>query len=163
MVRVCKEESFHQRQGFDIMVKLTSGTEEQKAMAQDALNRWWWPSLMMFGPSDAESVHSAQSMAWGIKQDSNDDLRQKFVDQTVPQAELLGSTVPDADLTWNEDTSQYDFGEINWDEFYEILRGNGQCSHERLEARRKAWDDGEWFRDGLTAYAEKSRAAATAA
>lgn len=163
MVRVCKEESFHQRQGFDIMVKLTSGTEEQKAMAQDALNRWWWPSLMMFGPSDAESVHSAQSMAWGIKQDSNDDLRQKFVDQTVPQAELLGLTVPDADLTWNEDTSQYDFGEINWDEFYEILRGNGQCSHERLEARRKAWDDGEWFRDGLTAYAEKSRAAATAA
>lgn len=163
MVRVCKEESFHQRQGFDIMVKLTNGTEEQKAMAQDALNRWWWPSLMMFGPSDAESVHSAQSMAWGIKQDSNDDLRQKFVDQTVPQAELLGLTVPDADLTWNEDTSQYDFGEINWDEFYEILRGNGQCSHERLEARRKAWDDGEWFRDGLTAHAEKSRAAATAA
>ena len=163
MVRVCKEESFHQRQGFDIMVKLTNGTEEQKAMAQDALNRWWWPSLMMFGPSDAESVHSAQSMAWGIKQDSNDDLRQKFVDQTVPQAELLGLTVPDADLTWNEDTGQYDFGEINWDEFYEILRGNGQCSHERLEARRKAWDDGEWFRDGLTAHAEKSRAAATAA
>ena len=162
MVRVCKEESFHQRQGFDIMVKLSEGTPEQKAMAQDALNRWWWPSLMMFGPPDSDSVHSAQSMAWGIKQDSNDDLRQKFVDQTVPQADILGLRVPDDDLTLNEATGHYDFGEINWEEFYEILRGNGQCSHERLEARRKAWDDGAWFRDGLAAHAEKSRQDAAA-
>ena len=156
MVRICKEESFHQRQGYDIMMALCKGTAEQKAMAQDALDRWWWPSLMMFGPPDGDSVHSAQSMAWGIKQNSNDELRQKFVDQTVPQAEYLGLTVPDPDLKWSEEKSGYDFGEIDWDEFYEVLGGNGPCNAERLGARNKAWDDGEWFREGLLAHAEKA-------
>ena len=156
MVRICKEESFHQRQGYDIMMKLTAGTEAQKAMAQDALDRWWWPSLMMFGPSDADSVHSAQSMAWKIKQNTNDELRQKFVDQTVPQAEFIGLTVPDPDLKWNEDKGGYDFGEIDWAEFYEVLKGNGPCNAERMAARIKAWEDGAWVRDGLNAYAEKA-------
>ncbi|EYD72327.1 1,2-phenylacetyl-CoA epoxidase subunit PaaA [Limimaricola hongkongensis] len=155
MIRVCKEESFHQRQGFDIMRQLCEGTEEQKAMAQDALNRWWWPSLMMFGPSDKDSVHSEQSMRWGIKQNTNDELRQKFVDQTVPQAEWLGLTVPDPDLKWNEETGGYDFGEPDWSEFFEVIKGNGPCNRDRLAARNKAWDDGAWFRDGLTAHAEK--------
>jgi ring-1,2-phenylacetyl-CoA epoxidase subunit PaaA len=155
MVRICKEESFHQRQGFDILTVLCKGTPEQKAMAQDALNRWWWPSLMMFGPSDDASVHSAQSMAWNIKQDSNDELRQKFVDQTVPQAKFLGLTVPDPDLKWNEEKGGHDFGEPDWAEFFEVIAGNGPCNRERLEARRKAWDDGAWFRDALTAHAEK--------
>ena len=155
MVRVCKEESFHQRQGFDIMMRLCEGTDEQKAMAQDALNRWWWPALMMFGPSDANSVHSAQSFAWTIKQDSNDELRQKFVDQTTPQAEYLGLTVPDSDLKWNEERGAYDFGEINWDEFYAVISGNGPCNAERLGARQRAWADGAWFREGLDAYAAK--------
>jgi len=159
MIRVCKEESFHQRQGYEIMMTLAKGSEEQKEMAQDALNRWWWPSLMMFGPSDAESVHSAQSMAWGIKQDSNDDLRQKFVDQTVPQAEYLGLKVPDDDIVWNEAKNDgkggYDFGEVNWDEFFDVLAGNGPCNAERLGARVKAWEDGAWFREGLMAHADK--------
>jgi len=159
MIRVCKEESFHQRQGYDIMMTLSKGSEAQRAMAQDALNRWWWPSLMMFGPSDAESVHSAQSMAWGIKQDSNDDLRQKFVDQTVPQAEYLGLKVPDDDIVWNEAKNDgkggYDFGEVNWDEFFDVLAGNGPCNAERLGARVKAWEDGAWFREGLMAHADK--------
>jgi ring-1,2-phenylacetyl-CoA epoxidase subunit PaaA len=155
MIRICKEESFHQRQGFDILNKLVHGTEEQKAMAQDSINRWWWPALMMFGPPDADSVHSAQSMKWKIKQDSNDELRQKFVDQTAPQAAWLGLTIPDPDLKWNEERGHYDFGEIDWSEFYEVIKGNGPCNRERLEARKKAWDDGAWFRDGLMANAEK--------
>lgn len=158
MVRICKEESFHQRQGFDIMNVLCRGTGEQKAMAQDALNRWWWPSLMMFGPSDDASVHSAQSMAWNIKQDSNDELRQKFVDQTVPQATFLGLTVPDAELKWNEEKGGHDFGQPDWSEFFEIIAGNGPCNRERLEARQTAWNEGAWFRDGLTAYAKKAAA-----
>ena len=158
MIRVCKEESFHQRQGFDIMMRLCEGTEAQKEMAQDALNRWWWPALMMFGPSDKDSVHSAQSFAWNIKQDSNDELRQKFVDQTVPQAEYLGLTVPDADLKWSDEKQAYDFGEPNWDEFFAVISGNGPCNVERLAARNKAWDDGAWFREGLEAHAEKQAA-----
>ncbi|SDE95768.1 1,2-phenylacetyl-CoA epoxidase subunit PaaA [Limimaricola pyoseonensis] len=157
MIRICKEESFHQRQGFDIMRQLCQGTDDQKAMAQDALNRWWWPSLMMFGPSDKDSVHSEQSMKWGIKQNTNDELRQKFVDQTVPQAEWLGLTVPDPELKWNEEKGGYDFGEPDWSEFFEVIKGNGPCNRDRLEARNKAWDDGEWFRDGLTAHAEKQQ------
>jgi ring-1,2-phenylacetyl-CoA epoxidase subunit PaaA len=163
MIRICKEESFHQRQGFDILAVLCKGTPEQKAMAQDALNRWWWPSLMMFGPSDTDSVHSAQSMAWNIKQDSNDELRQKFVDQTVPQAEYLGLTVPDPDLKWNEAKGGYDFGEPDWEEFFNVIAGNGPCNAERLNARKQAWDDGAWFRDGLSAHAEKAAARRAAA
>lgn len=155
MVRVCKEESFHQRQGFDILMKLCSGTDEQKAMAQDSINRWWWPSIMMFGPPDDESVHSAQSMAWKIKLYSNDELRQKFVDQCVPQAKYLGINLPDPDINWNEERQHHDFGDIDWSEFYEVLKGNGPCNKERLAARRKAWEDGKWFRDGIMAHAEK--------
>ena len=166
MIRICKEESFHQRQGYDIMLKLAQGTDAQKEMAQDALNRWWWPSVMMFGPPDDQSVHSAQSAAWKIKINSNDELRQKFVDQTVPQAEYLGLSVPDPDLKWNEERDSYDFGAIDWDEFYQVVRGNGPCNRERLSARVEAWEDGRWFRDGLNAYAtkqaERSRAAAAA-
>jgi ring-1,2-phenylacetyl-CoA epoxidase subunit PaaA len=157
MVRVCKEESFHQRQGFDIMMKMAKGTQAQKKMAQDALNRFWYPSLMMFGPSDAESVHSAQSMAWKIKMNSNDELRQKFVDQTVPQAEYLGLTVPDPDLKWNEERGHYDFSEPDWSEFFDVLKGNGPCSVDRIETRKKAWDDGAWFRDAMVAHAKKHK------
>ncbi|SDG25151.1 MULTISPECIES: 1,2-phenylacetyl-CoA epoxidase subunit PaaA [unclassified Duganella] len=160
MIRVCKEESFHARQGYDIMLALARGTPAQKAMAQDALNRWWWPSLMMFGPSDAESVNSAQSAQWRIKLFSNDELRQRMVDQTVPQAEYLGLTVPDPDLRWNADTGHYEFGAIDWAEFHNVLKGNGPCNRERLQTRVKAWDDGEWFRDALVAHADKHRAAA---
>ncbi|MBY6167371.1 1,2-phenylacetyl-CoA epoxidase subunit A [Pseudooceanicola nitratireducens] len=156
MIRVCKEESFHQRQGFDIVRALVKGTEDQKAMAQDALNRWWWPAIMMFGPPDADSTHSEQSMKWGIKLNSNDELRQKFVDQTVPQAEWLGLTLPDPDLKWNEDRQSYDFGTPDWDEFFNVIKGNGICNRERLDARNKAWDDGAWFREGLMAHAEKT-------
>lgn len=163
MVRVCKEESFHARQGYDIMMALAKGTPEQKAMAQDALNRWWWPSLMMFGPSDAESVNSAQSTAWRIKLFSNDELRQRMVDQTVPQAEYLGLTIPDPDLKWNEERGSYDFGEIDWSEFHNVLKGNGPCNRERLRTRVKAWDDGEWFRDALVAHADKQAAKKAAA
>ncbi|MBD8657257.1 1,2-phenylacetyl-CoA epoxidase subunit A [Oxalobacteraceae sp. CFBP 13730] len=163
MVRVCKEESFHARQGYDIMMALAKGTPEQKAMAQDALNRWWWPSLMMFGPSDAESVNSAQSSAWRIKLFSNDELRQRMVDQTVPQAEYLGLTVPDPDLKWNAERGSYDFGAIDWSEFYGVLKGNGPCNRERLRTRVKAWDDGEWFRDALVAHADKQAAKKVAA
>ena len=155
MIRVCKEESFHQRQGFDIMMKMANGTDAQKAMAQDALNRFWYPSLMMFGPSDKDSVHSAQSMAWKIKMNSNDELRQKFVDQTVPQAEYLGLTVPDENLKWNEEKGGYDYSEPDWDEFFEVLKGNGPCNKERLGARVKAWEDGAWVREGLVANAQK--------
>jgi len=155
MVRVCKEESFHQRQGYEIMLTLCNGTPEQKAMAQDALNRWWWPSLMMFGPNDEESTHSAQSMAWKIKRFSNDELRQKFVDITKPQADHLGITIPDPDLKWNEESKQHDFGEIDWDEFWAVVKGHGPCNKERLAARVKAHEEGQWVRDAAVAYAEK--------
>jgi ring-1,2-phenylacetyl-CoA epoxidase subunit PaaA len=158
MIRVCKEEAFHARQGYDIMMKLAQGSPEQKAMAQDALNRWWWPSLMMFGPPDDASVNSQQSMNWRIKLFSNDDLRQRMVDQTVPQAEYLGLTVPDPDLKWNAERGHYDFGAIDWSEFYNVLKGNGPCNKERLATRVKAWDDGEWFRDALVAHADKKAA-----
>jgi ring-1,2-phenylacetyl-CoA epoxidase subunit PaaA len=155
MIRICKEESFHQRQGYDIMMKMAKGTPEQKAMAQNAINRLWYPSLMMFGRSDKDSVHSTQSMAWKIKMNTNDKLRQKFVDQTVPQAEYLGLTIPDETLKWNEEKGGYDFAEPDWDEFFEVIQGNGPCNTERLAARNKAWDDGKWVRDGLLAHAEK--------
>ena len=155
MVRICKEESFHQRQGYDIMMKMAEGTAAQKRMAQDALNRFWFPSLMMFGPSDKESVHSEQSMAWKIKINSNDELRQKFVDQTVPQAKLLGLKIPDTELSWNEERGHYDFSQPDWEEFFNVLKGNGPCNTERLEARRKAWDDGAWVRDAMLAHARK--------
>ncbi len=163
MVRICKEESFHQRQGYDIMMKMAKGTPAQKNMAQDALNRTWFPALMMFGPSDAESVHSAQSMAWKIKMNSNDELRQKFVNETVPQAEFLGLTVPDPDCKWNEEKGGYDFSEPDWSEFFDVIKGNGPCNTERLAARNKAWDDGKWVRDGLMAHAEKKEARRVAA
>ena len=157
MVRICKEESFHMRQGFELLMMLCQGTVEKKAMAQDAVNRWWWPSLMMFGPSDANSTHSAQSMQWKIKRNSNDELRQKFVDQSVPQAEYLGLTLPDPDLKWNEARGQYDFGEINWDEFYQVIAGNGPCNQERLSARIRAHEDGAWVREAALAYAHKQQ------
>ncbi len=155
MVRVCKEESFHQRQGFEIMLTLCRGTDAQKRMAQDALNRWWWPALMMFGPSDANSPHSAQSMAWKIKRFSNDELRQKFIDVTVPQAEHLGLKVPDDDLKLNAETGRYDFGAIDWDEFHQVLAGNGPCNKERLAARVDAHEEGRWVREAAAAYAAK--------
>ncbi|MDC8758621.1 1,2-phenylacetyl-CoA epoxidase subunit PaaA [Janthinobacterium fluminis] len=155
MIRVCKEESFHARQGYDIMMSLCQGSAAQKAMAQDALNRWWWPSLMMFGPSDAESVNSAQSAQWRIKLFSNDELRQRMVDQTVPQIEYLGLSVPDPDLKFNAETGHYEFGAIDWAEFHNVLKGNGPCNRERLQTRVKAYEDGAWFRDALLAYADK--------
>jgi len=163
MVRVCKEESFHQRQGFDLMTKMARGTPEQKDMAQDALNRFWYPSLMMFGPSDKDSVHSAQSMAWRIKINTNDELRQKFVDQTAPQAHYLGLTIPDDKLAWSEEKKGYDFSEPDWREFYEVVAGNGPCNKDRLQARVQAWEDGAWFRDGLLAHARKNSARREAA
>ena len=135
MVRICKEESFHQRQGYEILVTLMKGTQEQKDMAQDALNRFWWPSLMMFGPTDAESPHTAQSMKWKLKRKTNDDLRQQFIDQTVPQAELIGLTIPDSDLKWNKEMGHYDFGEIDWDEFWQVVKGHGPCNKERMKVR----------------------------
>ena len=158
MVRVCKEESFHQRQGFDIMHELANGTPAQKAMAQDALNRWWWPSIMMFGPSDTDSKHSAQSMAWKIKRFSNDELRQKFIDVTVPQADFLGLKVPDDDLEFDEETGHYKFGEIDWSELMEVISGNGPCNKQRMARRRKAHDDGAWVREAARAYGEKQAA-----
>ena len=158
MVRICKEESFHQRQGFDIMLVLSSGSDEQKSMAQDALDRWWWPSLMMFGPNDSESKHSAQSMAWKIKRFSNDELRQKFVDVTVPQAEFLGLKVPDDDLSYDKKSGHYRFGDIDWQEFYDVLAGNGLCNRQRVERRTKAQDDGAWVREAACAYADKHAA-----
>jgi ring-1,2-phenylacetyl-CoA epoxidase subunit PaaA len=157
MVRICKEESFHQRQGFEIMMSLAQGTPAQRAMAQDALNRWWWPSIMMFGPSDADSRHTAQSMRWKIKRFSNDELRQKFIDVTVPQANYLGLTIPDADLRLHEATGHYSIGPIDWDEFHAVLKGNGPCNRERLEARRSAWDEGAWVREAAAAHARKLR------
>lgn len=160
MIRICKEESFHQRQGFDIMMKMANGTAAQKKMAQDALNRFWYPALMMFGPSDKDSVHSAQSMAWKIKINTNDELRQKFVDQTAPQADYLGLEIPDPNLSWNDDKGGYDFSEPDWNEFFQVIRGHGPCNADRMRVRRKAWNDGAWVRDGLMAHAEKTRAAA---
>lgn len=162
MVRVCKEESFHQRQGYELLLTLCRGSDEQKAMAQDALNRWWWPSLMMFGPNDSESKHSAQSMAWKIKRFSNDELRQKFVDVTVQQAEFLGISVPDPDLKFDEETGHYTFGEIDWQEFIEVIAGNGPCNQQRMEKRQKAHSDGEWVREAAQAYASKQAARAAA-
>lgn len=163
MIRVCKEESFHQRQGFEIMTVLAKGSGEQKEMAQDALNRFWWPSLMMFGPHDTESSNGDQSMAWKIKRFTNDELRQKFVDATVPQAEYLGLTLPDPDLKYNEETGKYDFGAIDWDEFWRTVKGGGVMTRERLAARNKAWDDGEWVRDAAMAHAAKRRSRKEAA
>jgi len=158
MTRVCKEESFHQRQGYSIMMQLMKGTDAQKEMAQDALNRWWWPSLMMFGPSDSESTHSSQNMKWNIKRFSNDELRQRMVDMTVPQAECIGLKMPDPDLKWNDKKGGHDFGEIDWTEFYDVIAGNGICNKERLEDRNKAHDDGAWVRDAAVAYSEKRNA-----
>ncbi len=158
MVRVCKEESFHQRQGFEIMLTLSKGTGVQKKLAQDAFNRWWWPSLMMFGPPDAESPHTEQSVRWRIKRMTNDELRQKFIDVTVEQAKVLGLYVPDKDLKWNEERGHYDFGTINWDEFREVVKGNGPCNRQRLETRKKAWDEGQWVRDAAMAHAAKRKA-----
>jgi len=160
MVRICREESFHQRQGYEIMLTLARGTDEQKRMAQDALNRWWWPSLMMFGPNDEHSAHSAQNMAWKIKRFSNDELRQRFVDATVPQAEYLGLTVPDPEMRFNAETGHYEFGAIDWSEFEQVLKGNGPCNRERLEARRDAWDEGAWVREAALAHAKKREARA---
>jgi ring-1,2-phenylacetyl-CoA epoxidase subunit PaaA len=162
MVRVCKEESFHQRQGYENMMTLARGTVEQKAMAQDALNRWWWPAVMMFGPPDDASVHSAQSMRWKIKLNSNDDLRQKFIDQTVPQAEYLGLTIPDPELKWNEKRGSYDHGPIDWDEFFQVIKGNGPCNRERVRARKQAYENGAWVREAALAHAAKKAAHAQA-
>jgi ring-1,2-phenylacetyl-CoA epoxidase subunit PaaA len=163
MVRICKEESFHQRQGFEILHTLSQGTPQQHAMAQDAVDRWWWPSLMMFGPPDDQSPNSAQSMAWKIKRFSNDDLRQKFVDMTVPQSEVLGLTLPDAELRWNDATGHYDFGAIDWSEFFEVLKGNGPCNQARVGHRVRAHEDGAWVREAATAYAAKQQTRTTSA
>jgi ring-1,2-phenylacetyl-CoA epoxidase subunit PaaA len=158
MVRVCREESFHQRQGYDLMLQLSRGLPEQKRMAQEALNRWWWPALMMFGPSDADSIHSSDSKRWKIKRFSNDELRQKFVDFTVHQANFLGLTIPDPELRWNEAEQRHNFGPIDWSEFEQVLKGNGPCNAERLATRRAAHSEGAWVREAATAYAEKQRA-----
>ncbi|MFJ6047386.1 1,2-phenylacetyl-CoA epoxidase subunit PaaA [Streptomyces sp. NPDC092307] len=158
MVRICKEESFHQRQGYELLLALSRGTEAQHAMAQDAVDRWWWPSLMMFGPPDDESAHSAQSMAWRIKRHSNDELRQRFVDIAVPQAESLGLTLPDPDLKWNEERGHHDFGAIDWAEFWDVLKGNGPCNEQRIGQRRAAHEEGAWVRDAAAAYARKQTA-----
>ncbi len=162
MVRICKEESFHQRQGYEIMLTLAKGTPVQKKMAQDALNRWWWPSIMMFGPNDADSPHSAQSLKWKIKRFTNDELRQRFIDMTVPQATLIGLTIPDPELKWNEERKSYDFGKINWDEFWNVVKGNGPCNKQRLHDRVDAHEKGAWVREAAVAYAEKRRARSNA-
>jgi ring-1,2-phenylacetyl-CoA epoxidase subunit PaaA len=158
MVRICKEESFHQRQGFEILLVLSRGTPEQKAMCQDSINRWWWPSLMMFGPKDSESTNSDQSMKWKIKRKTNDELRQNFVDMCAEQVKVLGMKLPDEKLKWNPDTRHYEWGEINWDEFWAVVKGNGPCNKERVEARRNAWEQGEWVRLAASAHAEKRKA-----
>jgi len=157
MVRICKEESFHQRQGYESLLALSKGSDEQRAMLQDAVDRWWWPSLMMFGPSDSESTNSEKSMEWKIKRQSNDELRQRFVDATVDQARILGVTLPDPDLKWNEARGHYDFGIINWDEFWNVVKGNGPCNKQRLTARVAAHEKGQWVRDAAMAYAEKKK------
>jgi ring-1,2-phenylacetyl-CoA epoxidase subunit PaaA len=158
MVRVCKEESFHQRQGFEVMQTLCEGSAAQKDMAQESLNRWWWPTLMMFGPADDASPNTEQSMKWRIKRFTNDELRQKFVDMMVPQAEFLGLTVPDEKVKWNEARQAYDFGEVNWEEFWAVVKGNGMCNHERLQARVQAHEEGAWVREAASAHAAKRAA-----
>ncbi len=165
MVRICKEESFHQRQGFESLLVLSKGSPEQKAMCQDAINRWWWPALMMFGPRDTESTNSDQSMKWKIKRKTNDELRQQFVDMAVEQVKLLGMTLPDPNLKWNAERNHYDFGEIDWNEFWQVVKGNGPCNKERLQARKQAWEEGAWVREAAAAHATKKqkRAAAHAA
>ena len=162
MIRICKEESFHQRQGYEVMVTLCNGTDAQKAMAQDSLDRWWWPSLAMFGPPDAESTHNEQSIAWKIKRETNDELRQKFIDMTVPQANYLGLTIPDPDLRFNEDRGHYDFGEIDWEEFWEVVKGNGQCNRERINNKVRAWENGAWVREAALAHAARQEHALAA-
>ncbi len=157
MVRVCKEESFHQRQGFEILLTLSRGSDAQKEMLQNAIDRWWWPSMMMFGPSDGDSPHTAQSMKWKIKRFTNDELRQKFVDVCAEQAKVLNVTLPDKDLKWNEERGHYDFGEIDWDEFWNVVKGNGPCNKQRIETRKKAYEEGAWVREAAMAYAEKKR------
>lgn len=163
MVRICKEESFHQRQGFEILLVLSTGSKEQKEMCQDAINRWWWPSLMMFGPHDSESTHSDQSMKWKIKRKSNDELRQNFVDMIAEQVKVLAMRLPDPKLKWNEKRGHYDFGEIDWEEFWNVVKGNGPCNRQRMEARRKAWEEGQWVREAAAAYSEKRKGSAEAA
>jgi ring-1,2-phenylacetyl-CoA epoxidase subunit PaaA len=155
MIKICKEESFHQRQGYEIICTLAKGTDEQKQMAQDALNRWWWPSIMMFGPHDKDSNRSEKALNWKIKRESNDSLRQSFIDKTVPQAELIGLKIPDDKLKWNEKTNHYDFGDINWQEFWNVVNGKGLCNKERIEHHKKAHDEGEWVRKAAVAYSEK--------
>ena len=155
MVRICKEESFHQRQGYEIMAKMMKGTEEQKEMAQDAMNRWWWPALMMFGPHDTDSPHSSDAFKWKIKREGNDELRQKFIDKTVQQAKVIGLTIPDKELKWNEKKNIYDHGEINWNEFHQVIRGNGPCNKQRLEHHVKYHEEGAWVREAAEAYKKK--------
>jgi ring-1,2-phenylacetyl-CoA epoxidase subunit PaaA len=155
MIRICKEESFHQRQGYELLMTMMRGTPEQRAMVQDAVDRWWWPSLMMFGPPDADSPNTAQSMAWGIKRHTNDELRQRFVDMTVPQAEFLGVTLPDPELSLDPETGHYRFGEIDWDEFRRVVSGDGPMNEVRLARRRAARDDNAWVTEAATAYAAK--------
>ena len=155
MIRVCKEESFHQRQGYELMMTLARGTVEQKQMAQDALNRWWWPSVMMFGPHDEDSTHSDQSMRWKIKRFTNDELRLKFINATVPQAEFIDLEIPDKDLKWNETKKSYEHGPIDWNEFWNVVKGNGPMARDRVAARKQAWDEGEWVRNAALAYSEK--------
>ena len=162
MIRICKEESFHQRQGFEALYALSHGTAEQKEMAQDAINRWWWPSLMMFGPPDKDSPHTAQSMEWKIKRHTNDELRQKFIDMCVPQADVLGLTLPDPNLRWNPERGHYDFGEIDWEEFYQVVRGDGPCNRQRMEQRVRAFEEGQWVREAAMAYAAKHQSATVA-
>ena len=157
MVRICKEESFHQRQGFEVLLVLSKGSDAQKAMCQDAINRWWWPALMMFGPRDGESTNSDMSMKWKIKRKSNDELRQQFVDMIAEQVKLLNMTLPDEKLRWNDSKKHYDFGDINWDEFWQVVKGNGPCNKERLAARKKAWEEGRWVREAASAYAAKQK------
>jgi ring-1,2-phenylacetyl-CoA epoxidase subunit PaaA len=157
MVRICKEESFHQRQGFDILLTLSRGSKEQRDMCQDAINRWWWPSLMMFGPHDSDSPHTDQSMKWKIKRMTNDELRQRFVDMIAEQVKILNMTLPDPELKWNEDRKHYDFGELNWEEFWNVVKGNGPCNKQRLATRNKAWEEGAWVREAAAVYAEKRK------
>lgn len=155
MVRICKEESFHQRQGYEIMAKMMKGTKEQQEMAQDAMNRWWWPALMMFGPHDSDSPHTGDAFKWKIKRHSNDELRQKFIDKTVQQAEVIGLTIPDKELKWNEATGHYDYGEINWSEFYSVIAGNGPCNRQRMAHHIKTHEEGRWVREAAEAYSRK--------
>ena len=157
MIKICKEESFHQRQGYEIMAEMAKGTKEQKAMAQDALNRFWWPSIMMFGPQDSDSPRTGNAMKWKIKRQTNDELRQNFIDKTVGQAEIIGLTIPDPDLNWNEERGHYDFGEMDWEEFWSVVNGNGPCNIQRLAHHKKAHDDGEWVRNAATEYAKKQK------